>query len=276
MAKTHASRFAVAGGLALALTGFSTTAFIAPRSATAPGGAALRGCAIAVEPFRAQSPQAVEPERPLSWASLASLMATLGLMAGVATTPVRAEEAPAAEAAPTAALAAAPAPSAVEQATISTFETGGSFAKGGRKKAKSDAVKAKKVKEAAVSIKNGPGVKVVQEEDGSKKKVVISPADERDEDELSSRERTARSSRCWPSHRPASSSSSGPWARSRSSEWIWLMPAAMEPVTTSVARDGRWKPQFDCHELSLSRTNRPLLALLAIAPSSIFIVFWTL
>mmetsp|Transcript_27747 Transcript_27747/g.73705 ORF Transcript_27747/g.73705 Transcript_27747/m.73705 type:complete len:199 (-) Transcript_27747:51-647(-) len=192
MAKTRSSRSAVAGGLALGLAAAATTAFVAPRSGAAPGGAALRGSATAVEPFQAQPAQVVvEPERALNWASFASLMAALGLAAGVATTPVRAEDAPAPE--------------------ISTFETGGSYTKGGRKKAKSEAVKAKSVKEGVKSAKNGPGVKVLQEEDGSKKKVIISPADERDEDEL-----------------------------------------------------------------SLSRTNRPLLAALAIVPSSIFIVFWTL
>mmetsp|Transcript_13632 Transcript_13632/g.34534 ORF Transcript_13632/g.34534 Transcript_13632/m.34534 type:complete len:234 (+) Transcript_13632:94-795(+) len=227
MAKTRSSRSAVAGGLALGLAAAATTAFVAPHSGAAPGGAALRGSATAVEPFQAQPAQVVvEPERALNWASFASLMAALGLAAGVATTPVRAEEAPSAEAAPVApaaapapaaqeaapaAPAAAPAPAVQEQATISTFETGGSFAKGGRKKAKSDSIKAKKSKEISASVKNGPGVKTVQEEDGSKKKVIISPADERDEDEL-----------------------------------------------------------------SLSRTNRPLLAALAIVPSSIFIVFWTL
>merc|ERR1712190_606787 len=53
-------------------------------------------------------------------------------------------------------------------------------------------------------------------------------------------------------------------------------------VTSSSAEEGKKKiiispaDEFDEDELSLSRTNRPLLVLLFLTPPSIFLVFWTL
>merc|ERR1712039_143676 len=53
-------------------------------------------------------------------------------------------------------------------------------------------------------------------------------------------------------------------------------------VGSSAPEEGKKKiiispaDERDEDELSLSRTNRPLLALLALTPASIYIVFWTL
>mmetsp|Transcript_111097 Transcript_111097/g.279344 ORF Transcript_111097/g.279344 Transcript_111097/m.279344 type:complete len:211 (-) Transcript_111097:248-880(-) len=203
MRRTRAAS-TMAGVAVVALSLWAAATFVAPphsRSGALRGSkAGLSGLEVA--PFRvAGAPQTALDERPgaMGWAPFASLVAALGLVAGVATTtPVRAEETPAAA-----------------DAQISTYETGGSYAKGGRAKAKRDTLQAKKTKSSSSSsgsASSGNSVFIGSSaaEEG-KQKIIFSPADERDEDEL-----------------------------------------------------------------SLSRTNRPLLALLALVPSSIFIVFWTL
>eukprot|EP00443_Scrippsiella_acuminata_P073017 CAMPEP_0115422000 /NCGR_PEP_ID=MMETSP0271-20121206/26543_1 /TAXON_ID=71861 /ORGANISM="Scrippsiella trochoidea, Strain CCMP3099" /LENGTH=211 /DNA_ID=CAMNT_0002846663 /DNA_START=21 /DNA_END=656 /DNA_ORIENTATION=+ len=203
MRRTRAAG-AVAAAFVVALSLLGTAAFVAPLCARS---GSLRGSngghELDAKPFRSHVPQlAGEQPRALGWVSFASLVAALGLVAGVTTMPVRAEEAP----------AAAP----VESPEISTYETGGAYAKGGRAKAKRDGLKASIVKKSASSSSSSAGssgsvfIGSSAPEEG-KKKIIFSPADERDEDEL-----------------------------------------------------------------SLSRTNRPLLAFLALAPSSIYIVFWAL
>jgi len=204
-----------AGAAIVSVSLLAAVAFVAPPHARS---GALRGSDVGrVAPFRAHAPQPVdEPPRAMGWASFASLMAALGLVAGMATTPVRAEEAAPAAAPATEAPAAPATPAAapVEPAAaeISTYDNGGRFAKGGRAKAKRDASKSVATKKTSSSSGSSGSVFVGSSagEEG-KKKIILSPADERDEDEL-----------------------------------------------------------------SLSRTNRPLLVLLALTPASIFLVFWTL
>mmetsp|Transcript_7674 Transcript_7674/g.21010 ORF Transcript_7674/g.21010 Transcript_7674/m.21010 type:complete len:148 (+) Transcript_7674:42-485(+) len=143
MRRTRAAS-TMAGVAVVALSLWAAATFVAPphsRSGALRGSkAGLSGLEVA--PFRvAGAPQTALDERPgaMGWAPFASLVAALGLVAGVATTtPVRAEETPAAA-----------------DAQISTYETGGSYAKGGRAKAKRDKVKAAATKKTSVSGSSG-------------------------------------------------------------------------------------------------------------------------
>merc|ERR1719401_1455440 len=103
-----------------------------------------------------------EPPREMSWTSFAAMLAALGLVAGVATTPVRAEDA-------------------------SSETNAQSYVTGGRSKAKRDKAKSQQVKKSTAGSSGSSGSVFVGSsapEEG-KKKIILSPADERDPDEIS-------------------------------------------------------------------------------------------
>mmetsp|Transcript_107857 Transcript_107857/g.337716 ORF Transcript_107857/g.337716 Transcript_107857/m.337716 type:complete len:220 (-) Transcript_107857:100-759(-) len=179
-------RTRAAGHAALALAAaawvLGTRAFI---STGVPTSSKLRGSATVFEqytPFNSglQVAEAV-PSQRAGAGFVASLAAALGLLAAVSTSPVRAAEAaaPAAEAAPAAVAEPAAAPAPAPEPEIDP--TPRQKKRGSRPKA------AKKVAAKEVAAKEEGGFTLpsfsVPESAPEKKKVIISPADEIDDDE---------------------------------------------------------------------------------------------
>mmetsp|Transcript_22365 Transcript_22365/g.67177 ORF Transcript_22365/g.67177 Transcript_22365/m.67177 type:complete len:216 (+) Transcript_22365:42-689(+) len=175
-------RTRAAGHAALALAAaawvLGTRAFI---STGVPTSSKLRGGATVSEqytPFNSglQVAEAV-PSQRAGAGFVASLAAALGLLAAVSTSPVRAEEAaaPAAEAAPAAVAEPAAAPAPAPEPEIDP--TPRQKKRGSRPKAAKKAAAAKE--EGSFSLPSFSVPESVPE----KKKVIISPADEIDDDE---------------------------------------------------------------------------------------------
>mmetsp|Transcript_50860 Transcript_50860/g.160008 ORF Transcript_50860/g.160008 Transcript_50860/m.160008 type:complete len:216 (+) Transcript_50860:60-707(+) len=175
-------RTRAAGHAALALAAaawvLGTRAFI---STGVPTSSKLRGSATVFEqytPFNSglQVAEAV-PSQRAGAGFVASLAAALGLLAAVSTSPVRAAEAaaPAAEAAPAAVAEPAAAPAPAPEPEIDP--TPRQKKRGSRPKAAKKAVAAKE--EGSFSLPSFS----VPESAPEKKKVIVSPADEIDDDE---------------------------------------------------------------------------------------------
>mmetsp|Transcript_37199 Transcript_37199/g.78036 ORF Transcript_37199/g.78036 Transcript_37199/m.78036 type:complete len:208 (+) Transcript_37199:82-705(+) len=165
-AARRASRLLAGAAMGLGL--LATTAFVAP-GGVAPGGAALRGSSsLAHEhtPFAAQPAADVEEVRPVGWVNIISMAAAFGLLLGVATTP------------------------AAHAAGESTLESDSMYREGTTKKSKRRKVTEPKKEEASSSASpsaaSSAPVKTVESvaTPEGPKKVIISPADMEDEDEI--------------------------------------------------------------------------------------------
>jgi len=158
---------------------------------------ALRGVVGSEMDFQAfedgQAPSDGASLRATSWTSVLALSAAVGLAVGVLGAPARAEEQAALAAATEAAAPAAPAKelskeerviAQQEQLKSETGKIGESgYARATKnRRSRSSIIKDKPEKKAEQAAPSQTGAAIVEEE-GAKRKVIISPADELDEDE---------------------------------------------------------------------------------------------
>lgn len=173
MAYSSSGRLAFAAITALWVWAAST-AFVSSNGGSKALRGVERGSNAEYAPFPAASEMGEQGVRSVNSGMQAVLLAAVvGLMAGLA--PVRAEEAE------TAAPAAPVAPPAATSEDVSNF-----FQRSGGKDAgRATAAKSKSRKSLKKEKPSAAGVTMTEDDSGKKKRVIISPADELDEDELS-------------------------------------------------------------------------------------------
>jgi len=251
-------RTQAAGHVALAAGGavwlLAGVAFVNPQGPAAARDAALRSHRVDMSPFQA-APEQPEVTTGMSWASFASVVAAFGLVAGIATTPVRAEEAaaPATEAAAPATEAAAPVAAPVKSGPSNEDQTRSDEAKRAGAPGKAERLRASLEAIAKVDQSNIGGK--INEKPSS---APVTSRKVKKESILNFEKQEKKAAKA--SASTATSSMAAPP--------VGQLIAYKNKVIISPS------DMLDEDELSLARTNMPLLALIFATPISIFLFFY--
>mmetsp|Transcript_89033 Transcript_89033/g.240664 ORF Transcript_89033/g.240664 Transcript_89033/m.240664 type:complete len:258 (-) Transcript_89033:65-838(-) len=246
-----ASRTRAAGHAALAASGavwlLSASAFVAPQGPSGARDAGLRSHRLEISPFQAALEQQ-EPLAAMSWTSLVSVMAAFGLAAGIATMPVRAEEAaaPATESAVPVAAPVKSGPSNEDQTRSDEAKRAGAPGKAERLRASLEAIAKVDQSNIGGKINEKPSSAPVTSRKVKKESILNFEKQEKKAAKASAS--TATSSMAAPP--------------------VGQLIAYKNKVIISPS------DMLDEDELSLARTNMPLLALIFATPISIFLFFY--